>query len=135
MLRSRLSLSGRYGSLRSCRRQAIVLAAVASLFGLGVLAAGASATVPGHPGEPQPPTGRLLRELREWGWEDAGGAHGIHGRAALAEEYTAANAFLKNCNGDIVEFESNERTKATDCEEVAFNRCGRWRGCLASSGA
>lgn len=44
------------------------------------------------------------------------------GAPPLLKKYTAANAFLKNCNGDIVEFESNERTKAADCEEVAFNR-------------
>src|SRR5262249_28695462 len=44
------------------------------------------------------------------------------GAPPLLKKYTAASAFLKHCNGDIAEFESNERTKTTDCEEVAFNR-------------
>lgn len=44
------------------------------------------------------------------------------GPPPLAQTYAAAPRFLENCNGYIVQFESNERQKATDCEEVAFNR-------------
>lgn len=44
------------------------------------------------------------------------------GAAPLSMTYGAAQRFLENCNGFIVEFESNERAKKTDCEEVAFNR-------------
>jgi uncharacterized repeat protein (TIGR01451 family) len=40
----------------------------------------------------------------------------------LSMTYGAEPRFLKNCNGFIVQFESNERVKKTDCEEVAFNR-------------
>lgn len=40
----------------------------------------------------------------------------------LSMTYGAAQRFLENCNGFIVEFESNERVKKTDCEEVAYNR-------------
>jgi uncharacterized repeat protein (TIGR01451 family) len=122
MLRSRLSLSGRCGSLRSCPRQAVALAAVASLLGLGVLAAGASATVPGHPGEPQSPTVVYSENFENGVGRTPVALTSYTGAPPLLKKYTAANAFLKHCNGQIVEFESNERTKATDCEEVAFNR-------------
>ncbi len=44
------------------------------------------------------------------------------GASPLSMTYGAAQRFLENCNGFIVEFESNERTKKTDCEEVAYNR-------------
>jgi uncharacterized repeat protein (TIGR01451 family) len=44
------------------------------------------------------------------------------GVAPLMETYGAAQRYLENCNGFIVEFESNERKVATDCEEVAYNR-------------
>jgi uncharacterized repeat protein (TIGR01451 family) len=44
------------------------------------------------------------------------------GTTPLSMTYGAAQRFLENCNGFIVEFESNERTKKTDCEEVAYNR-------------
>lgn len=44
------------------------------------------------------------------------------GAPPLTQTYSAASRFLENCNGFIVEFESNERAKATDCEEVAFQR-------------
>lgn len=44
------------------------------------------------------------------------------GAPPLAETYSAAQRYLENCNGFIVEFESNERKVATDCEEVAYNR-------------
>lgn len=44
------------------------------------------------------------------------------GAPPLSETYGAAPRFLENCNGFIVEFESNERAKKTDCEEVAYNR-------------
>jgi uncharacterized repeat protein (TIGR01451 family) len=44
------------------------------------------------------------------------------GAPPLEATYTADQRFLENCNGYIVEFESNERTTATDCEEVAFHR-------------
>lgn len=44
------------------------------------------------------------------------------GAPPLAEAYSAAPRFLENCNGFIVEFESNERAKKSDCEEVAYNR-------------
>jgi uncharacterized repeat protein (TIGR01451 family) len=43
------------------------------------------------------------------------------GAPPLAMTYGAAQRFLENCNGFIVKFESNERTK-TDCAEVAYNR-------------
>src|SRR5262249_24288841 len=44
------------------------------------------------------------------------------GAPPLAMTYAAAPRFLENCNGYIVKFESNERAKKTDCEEVAYNR-------------
>ncbi|HVS99593.1 MAG TPA: DUF11 domain-containing protein [Solirubrobacterales bacterium] len=44
------------------------------------------------------------------------------GAPPLSMTYGADPFFLKNCNGFIVEFESNERLLKTDCEEVAFNR-------------
>jgi uncharacterized repeat protein (TIGR01451 family) len=92
------------------------------LFGLGAAAVRAGATVPGHPGEPQPPT-----VIYSENFDNAVGRKPVAltaytGAPPLLEKYTAANAFLKNCNGEVVEFESNERAKATDCEEVAFDR-------------
>jgi uncharacterized repeat protein (TIGR01451 family) len=44
------------------------------------------------------------------------------GAPPLAETYGASLRFLENCNGYVVEFESNERKVATDCEEVAYFR-------------
>lgn len=44
------------------------------------------------------------------------------GASPLAMTYSAAPRFLENCDGFIVEFESNERAKKTDCEEVAYDR-------------
>ena len=92
------------------------------MLSFGVLVAGAGATVPGHPGEPQSPS-----VVYAEGFENGLGRSPVlltkySGPPPLLAKYTAAAPFLKNCNGDIVEFESNERTKATDCEEVAFNR-------------
>jgi uncharacterized repeat protein (TIGR01451 family) len=92
------------------------------LLGLGVLAPGAGATVPGHPGEPQPPTVVYSENFENGVGKTPVSLTSYTGAPPLLKKYTAANAFLKHCNGDIVEFESNERTKATDCEEVAFNR-------------
>ncbi|MBS1678814.1 MAG: DUF11 domain-containing protein [Actinobacteria bacterium] len=40
----------------------------------------------------------------------------------LLMTYGAHQRFLQNCNGFIVQFESNERVAKTDCAEVAFNR-------------
>ncbi|HTA13778.1 MAG TPA: DUF11 domain-containing protein, partial [Solirubrobacteraceae bacterium] len=96
--------------------------AVAFLLGLGVLAPGADATVPGHPGEPQSPTVVYSENFENGVGKTPVPLTTYTGAPSLLKKYTAANAFLKNCNGQIVEFESNERTKATDCEEVAFNR-------------
>ncbi|MGA9876623.1 MAG: DUF11 domain-containing protein [Solirubrobacteraceae bacterium] len=78
--------------------------------------------MPGFPGEPQPPT-----TIYSEGFENGVGRSPVAltaytGGPPLLEKYTAASAFLKNCDGNVVEFESNERTKATDCEEVAFDR-------------
>lgn len=44
------------------------------------------------------------------------------GAPPLSMTYAAAQRFLENCDGFIVEFESNERAKKSDCEEVAYNR-------------
>jgi uncharacterized repeat protein (TIGR01451 family) len=78
--------------------------------------------VPGHPGEPQPPTIVYSENFENGVGRTPVPLTSYTGAPPLSKKYTAANVFLKNCNGDIVEFESNERTKATDCEEVAFNR-------------
>jgi uncharacterized repeat protein (TIGR01451 family) len=87
----------------------------------GILTAGAQAT-PGAPGVPQSPV-----VVYAEGFENGLGRSPVlltnyTGPPPLLAKYTAAAPYLKNCNGDIVEFESNERTKKTDCEEVAFNR-------------
>jgi uncharacterized repeat protein (TIGR01451 family) len=122
MPKARVSPNARYISPRSLRRQTVVLVAVALLLGLGVLAARAGATVPGHPGEPQSPTVVFSENFENGVGRTPVPLTAYTGAPPLLKKYTAASAFLKNCNGDIVEFESNERTKATDCEEVAFNR-------------
>jgi uncharacterized repeat protein (TIGR01451 family) len=76
----------------------------------------------GHPGEPQPP-----RVVYTEGFEN-GIARAptllskYTGLPPLSETYTASQRYLENCDGFIVQFESNERKKASDCEEVAFNR-------------
>jgi uncharacterized repeat protein (TIGR01451 family) len=98
------------------------IALAATLFlGLGVLTAGARA-MPGTPGVPQPPK-VVYTEGFEHGVERAPVLlTSYKGVPPLEETYTAHKRFLENCDGNIVEFESNERKKATDCEEVAFNR-------------
>jgi uncharacterized repeat protein (TIGR01451 family) len=105
---------------RTAASAALSSLAVAVL--LCVLSTGAHATVPGHPGEPQPP-----QVVYTENFENGIGRTPVlltqyTGTPPLAEKYTAAKRFLENCNGYIVEFESNERKKATDCEEVAFDR-------------
>jgi len=114
--------NAQYSSPWSLRRWTVVLVAVAFLLGLGVLAPSAGATVPGHPGEPQSPTVVYSENFENGVGKTPVSLTSYTGALPLLKKYTAANAFLKNCNGQIVEFESNERTKATDCEEVAFNR-------------
>jgi uncharacterized repeat protein (TIGR01451 family) len=122
MLKARLVSNARYSALRSRSRQAGILVAVVLLLGLGVLAAAAGATVPGHPGEPQSPTIVYSENFENGVGRTPVPLTAYTGAPPLLKKYTAANSFLKNCNGEIVEFESNERTKATDCEEVAFDR-------------
>ena len=101
--------SGRYSPPRSrCRRAGVVLVVVLSL-SFGVLVAGAGATVPGHPGVPQSPTIVYPEDFENGLGQDAGSLTKYSGAPPLLEKYTAAAPFLKNCNGDIVEFESNER--------------------------
>jgi uncharacterized repeat protein (TIGR01451 family) len=92
------------------------------LLGLSALTARAGATVPGHPGEPQSPTIVYSENFENGVGRTPVPLTTYTGAPPFLKKYTAANVFLKNCNGEIVEFESNERTKATDCAEVAFNR-------------
>ena len=79
-----------------------------SLLGLGVLAAGAGATVPGHPGEPQPPTVVFSENFENGVGRTPVPLTSYTGAPPLLKKYTAANAFLKHCNGDIVESERDE---------------------------
>jgi hypothetical protein len=126
LLKARVLLSDRHSSrrfspARSRRRRAGIVSVAVLLLNLGVSTAGAGATVPGHPGEPQAPS-----VVYAEGFENGMGRSPVlltnyTGSPPLLAKYTAAAPYLKNCNGDIVEFESNER-KATDCAEVAFNR-------------
>jgi uncharacterized repeat protein (TIGR01451 family) len=75
-----------------------------------------------HLGIPQPP-----RVIYHEDFEN-GVARGpvlltkYQGTPPLSMTYGAAQRYLENCNGFIVEFESNDRKVATDCEEVAYNR-------------
>jgi uncharacterized repeat protein (TIGR01451 family) len=121
MLKARVSPSGRYGSLRSRGRQAGILLTVVLLLGLSVLTTGAQA-VPGNPGVPQPPAVVYSENFENGVGRTPVSLTAYTGAPPLLKKYTAASRFLKNCDGQIVEFESNERTKATDCEEVAFDR-------------
>jgi uncharacterized repeat protein (TIGR01451 family) len=92
------------------------------LLGLGAVAGRAEATVPGRPGEPQPPTVLYSENFENGVGRTPVALTTYTGGPPLLEKYTAAKAYLTNCDGDVVEFESNERAKTTDCEEVAFNR-------------
>jgi uncharacterized repeat protein (TIGR01451 family) len=91
--------------------------------GLGVLTLAAGAwAVPGHPGEPQPPKVVYVEDFEhEMGRKPVLLTH-YTGAPPLGITYTADQRYLENCNGFIVEFDSNERVQATDCAEVAFNR-------------
>jgi uncharacterized repeat protein (TIGR01451 family) len=91
------------------------------LLSLGVSTAGAQAT-PGHPGEPQPPRVVYTEDFENGVERTPVLLTSYKGASPLQETYTADKRFLENCDGNIVEFESNERKKTTDCEEVAFNR-------------
>jgi uncharacterized repeat protein (TIGR01451 family) len=91
------------------------------VLGLGALTATASAT-PGHPGEPQPPKVVYAEDFEHGMSRTPVLLTNYIGAPPLEARYTADKRFLENCDGNIVEFESNERQKATDCEEVAFNR-------------
>lgn len=123
MLKARVSPDARYTSLRLyARRWAAVTVALALMLGFGVFAAQAGATVPGHPGEPQSPTVVYSENFENGVGKKPAPLTSYTGVPPLLKKYTAAAGFLKNCNGFIVEFESNERASATDCEEVAFNR-------------
>jgi uncharacterized repeat protein (TIGR01451 family) len=121
MLEARVSPNGRYGSLRSRCRQAGVVSAAVLLLSLDVLTTGAQAT-PGHPGEPQPPKVVYTEDFENGVQRTPVLLTNYRGAPPLEETYTADKRFLENCDGNIVEFESNERKQATDCEEVAFNR-------------
>jgi uncharacterized repeat protein (TIGR01451 family) len=92
------------------------------LLSFGVSAGRAWATVPGFPDEPQPPTIVYSENFENGVGKTPVALTAYTGAPPLLKKYTAASAFLKHCDGEIVEFESNERTKATDCEEVAFDR-------------
>jgi uncharacterized repeat protein (TIGR01451 family) len=121
MLKARVSPNARYSSPRWRRRQVCVVVVVGLLLSLGVLTAGAQAT-PGHPGEPQPPKVVYTEDFENGVQRTPVLLTNYKGATPLEETYTADKRFLENCDGNIVEFESNERKKATDCEEVAFNR-------------
>lgn len=116
-----MSPNSRYSLRRSRRRQAGISLVVVLLLGVSLLTAPAGATVPGHPGEPQPPTIVYSENFENGVGRMPLALTAYTGAPPLLKKYTAASAFLKNCNGQIVEFESNER-KVTDCEEVAFDR-------------
>jgi uncharacterized repeat protein (TIGR01451 family) len=127
MLEARVSPDGRYGSPRRRGRQvgsgrrAGMLAAATLLLSLVALTAQARA-IPGHPGEPQPPKVVYTENFENGMGRTPVLLNSYKGAPPLEERYTADKRFLENCDGNIVEFESNERTKATDCAEVAFNR-------------
>jgi uncharacterized repeat protein (TIGR01451 family) len=105
--------------MRPLLRSSAFLACLLLSFGVSVERAGA--TVPGHPGEPQSPTVIYSENFENGVSRTPVPLTAYTGAPPLLKKYTAAAPFLKNCNGDIVEFESNER-KVTDCGEVAFNR-------------
>jgi uncharacterized repeat protein (TIGR01451 family) len=88
---------------------------------LGLLTARARAT-PGTPGVPRSPKVVYTEDFERGMERTPVLLTSYKGASPLEETYTAYKRFLENCDGNIVEFESNERKKATDCEEVAFNR-------------
>jgi uncharacterized repeat protein (TIGR01451 family) len=104
-------------------RTSLAVGTVLLSSGLGALALAAGAqAMPGHPGEPQPPKVVYTEDFEhEMGRTPVLLTH-YTGAPPLSAMYTADKRFLENCNGFIVEFESNERVSATDCAEVAFNR-------------
>ena len=104
----------------SSRRALLLALAIASAV-CAIGAGSARATVPGHPGEPQPPTTVYSEDFEHGMGTKPVLLTSYGGAPPQSQKYTAASAFLKNCNGNLVEFRSGERTTATDCAKPAFD--------------